>query len=609
MKTKFFAVIASGTAAAVFCLAGACLAQSANAQTESAPAPAANDSAEPITPDEPAALPPNIDPASPLAQIIKLIQAGVSEDVIMAYVTNSTSLFNLDPDQIIYLKDIGAPDELVTAMMQRDEALKAQMTASGYSPAPQPAPATESTVLETTEAAAPPTVVTVDYFYSTLAPYGSWIYVEGYGRCWQPTVTVVNAGWQPYCDHGHWVWTDDGWFWLSDYSWGWATFHYGRWFHHARFGWCWVPDTVWGPSWVTWRYSTDYCGWAPLPPNCVYREGVGFFYNGVAVGVNFDFGLAMNWFTFVPTRYFCDLHPRRYRVEAREREQIFNRTTVINNFREDNHTRTFVNRGIDPDRITAVTRTAIHQVAIRETTERVPRGEQLGRDGRTLMVNRPHFTGNPPPNRREPPHGVSPGPGAGSPYQPARNPNENVISQPPRRYEPASPAPAPVQRPIPPAASSGSPGRGGVTPPSERSPSPGNRYAPVVPVQPQPPNYNSIDNRRYPSPRMQQSEPQVPRANPGNVPEVNRSSTPAQPPQRNYGAPVAAPSLRMQPSPPAQAPERIYVSPRNQTPPSESRPSYAAPPPAGNQSHAASAPSSPPAQSRSAGRDNKQNGH
>ena len=73
-------------------------------------------------------------PTSPLAQVIKLTQAGVSEGVIMAYVANSGSTFNLDPDKIIYLKDIGAPDELVTAMMQRDQVLQAQMAASANQP-------------------------------------------------------------------------------------------------------------------------------------------------------------------------------------------------------------------------------------------------------------------------------------------------------------------------------------------------------------------------------------------------------------------------------------------------------------------------------------------
>ena len=112
----------------------------------------------------------------------------------------------------------------------------------------------------------------MNYFYDTLAPYGTWVQVDGYGRCWQPLVVVSEPGWQPYCDRGHWVYTDAGWYWMSDYSWGWAPFHYGRWFHHERFGWVWTPDTVWGPSWVTWRYSDDYCGWAPLPPFTAYRE-------------------------------------------------------------------------------------------------------------------------------------------------------------------------------------------------------------------------------------------------------------------------------------------------------------------------------------------------
>ena len=145
-------------------------------------------------------------------------------------------------------------------------------------------------------------------------PYGTWVDVDGYGRCWRPSVVVYNPGWQPYCDHGHWVYTDCGWYWFSDYSWGWAPFHYGRWFRDPRWGWCWAPDTVWGPSWVTWRYSDNYCGWAPLPPRAVYREGVGFFYNGVAVGVGFDFGLSWNCFAFVPIGHFCDPHPCRYCV-------------------------------------------------------------------------------------------------------------------------------------------------------------------------------------------------------------------------------------------------------------------------------------------------------
>ncbi len=71
------------------------------------------------------------------------------------------------------------------------------------------------------------------------------------------------------------------------------------------FGWCWYPDTVWAPSWVTWRYSNNYCGWAPLPPRTTFQAGVGIVYNGGSVSVGFSFGLGASCFTFVPTQYFC----------------------------------------------------------------------------------------------------------------------------------------------------------------------------------------------------------------------------------------------------------------------------------------------------------------
>ena len=277
--------------------------------------------------------------------------------------------------------------------MQRDQVLQQQMAAAN--PPPPPVPETPTT--EPTELPPPPepAEVTVNYFYSSLAPYGTWVDVEGYGRCWRPTLVVYNSGWQPYCDRGHWVYSDCGWYWVSDYSWG-VAFHYGRWFRNPRLGWCWWPDTVWAPSWVTWRYSNDYCGWAPLPPFAVYRPGVGFVYQGNGVSIGFDFGLAVNCFTFVPTRYFCDPHPRHYRVAASASEtQSYNQTTVINNFNFDSHNRTLVNNGIAVQHITDITRTPIHPVPVREL--RVSAG-QPWRGGPTGQQNQGPgvTTGNPP---------------------------------------------------------------------------------------------------------------------------------------------------------------------------------------------------------------------
>jgi hypothetical protein len=361
MKTKSDTRIVSRTAIAIVCAIGIHYPQISSAQEPpvSAPVESAQTSAT-VSP------PPDILPTSPLAEVIKLTQSGVDESVIMAYISNSGSTFNLDSDKIIYLSDIGAPNDLVTAMMQRDQSLQQQIAAAvSAQQAAQTAQATETAPPTdyTTDTEPAPPEVTVEYFNTSLAPYGSWVQVPGYGRCWRPTITFYDTAWQPYCDRGHWVYTEYGWYWASDYSWG-ATFHYGRWFRDENLGWCWSPDTVWAPSWVCWRYSDDYCGWAPLPPGAVFKTGVGFIYRGRNVSAGFDFGLGANVFTFVLTKNFSDAHLHNFRVAPERVAQVFNHTTIINNFNANNHV--LINNGIPLEHIVAVTHTKIHPVAVRE---------------------------------------------------------------------------------------------------------------------------------------------------------------------------------------------------------------------------------------------------
>src|SRR5262249_20206761 len=58
-------------------------------------------------------------------------------------------------------------------------------------------------------------------FESDLAPYGSWVDSGSYGRVWIPSATLVGYDFSPYSTGGHWVLTEFGWTWVSDYSWGW----------------------------------------------------------------------------------------------------------------------------------------------------------------------------------------------------------------------------------------------------------------------------------------------------------------------------------------------------------------------------------------------------
>jgi len=114
-------------------------------------------------------------------------------------------------------------------------------------------------------------------FRDALSPYGTWEEDTTYGVVWLPSSTVVGVDFAPYVSHGHWgLGTSNTWMWVSDFSWGWAPFHYGRWVWIGGRGWAWIPGRVYAPAWVVWRtgfYDDYYVGWAPMPPTWYWRRG------------------------------------------------------------------------------------------------------------------------------------------------------------------------------------------------------------------------------------------------------------------------------------------------------------------------------------------------
>jgi len=360
-------------------------------------------------------LPPTIRPTGPVAEVVKLANSGLDDTVMLAFVTNSSSTFNLGAEEIIYLNDIGVPGSVVTAMIQRDQVLKTEL-AAGASPPPSEAPASLAEPANCSQLAinnasadqAPPQAMepgsgypveapltppedgSDGMFYDGLSPYGNWVDVDGYGRCWQPTVELVNPGWQPYFDCGHWVYSDCGWYWLSDYSWGWAPFHYGSWFRHGRLGWCWVPGRVWGPSWVSWRYDKDYCGWAPLPPGASFAGG-GLTFHGRHVRDRDDLGLRPAHYHFVAWNHFDDRQLRPHRLPAQDAARVYESSTVATRIGGDG--RTVINNGLPTSRVAAATHRPIHTVALREASQPIGiggRAESFEASGHTLTVYRPN---------------------------------------------------------------------------------------------------------------------------------------------------------------------------------------------------------------------------
>jgi hypothetical protein len=114
-------------------------------------------------------------------------------------------------------------------------------------------------------------------FRDALSPYGTWEDDATYGVVWMPSTAVVGADFAPYVSHGHWaLGVGNSWLWVSDFSWGWAPFHYGRWAWIGGRGWGWIPGRVYAPAWVVWRtgfYDDYYVGWAPMPPSWYWRRG------------------------------------------------------------------------------------------------------------------------------------------------------------------------------------------------------------------------------------------------------------------------------------------------------------------------------------------------
>lgn len=314
-----------------------------------------------------------------VTDVVKLTQAKISETVILTKIKNDGISYSLNADQIIYLGNQGVSQNVINALLQTktDNAI-----AASSNPASQPVPSAEPPPISPDNSQAAPSAnpapaaapapapgpgpgpddggspepaANFDSFHEQLTPYGNWIQTPD-GWVWQPNVA---PGWRPYYDGGHWINTDEGWYWQSDYTWGDIAFHYGRWNYHPSYGWIWAPGYEFAPAWVCWRHADadGYCGWAPLPPGTVFVGGV-WMHHGVRVAVDYDFGLAPGYFTFVAYDHFWERDYRRFIVPHDRVIFLFHRSVFENHFVFE-HGR-FIHVGLDRERMAHFTGREIH---------------------------------------------------------------------------------------------------------------------------------------------------------------------------------------------------------------------------------------------------------
>ncbi len=342
-----------------------------------------------------------------LAEIIKMAQAHIPEDTILAYIQNSGETYNPSADEILYLTDLGVSDRVIKALLNRPQALLADNPVPAAPPADIPAPETPAAPAMPPVPAMPPAPESMidlptaapaeappvlqnpqeSYFYNGLAPYGDWVQTpDGWG--WQPMVASVDAGWMPYCDRGQWVLTDDGWYWRSDYSWGWAVFHYGRWRHDGGVGWVWIPGNAWAPAWVAWRNTTDgFAGWAALPPGVLLRPGVGLVTVKGLGGFKAGYGLSAAAFTFVPHRHFLARNPGQFAAARPRAADIFRSSVPVNNYSFSGGR--ILNLGVSAGQIAAATGTTVPKMALKEVSSPEAAGGKSTE--RNLAVFRPNL--------------------------------------------------------------------------------------------------------------------------------------------------------------------------------------------------------------------------
>jgi hypothetical protein len=163
-----------------------------------------------------------------VAQILQLSQAKVSDDTIVAYVRNSGNSYGLDANQIIFLRQQGVSDPVLTAMLNQPKAGVSAYSEPAPTAPPAAAPADQTQVSSASNDGSSAAYVStasvapaVTYVQSAPSDYyAGYPYYYGYGY--------------PYYGYGYYPGVSIG----FGYGGGWygGGYGYGRGYHYGGGG-------------------------------------------------------------------------------------------------------------------------------------------------------------------------------------------------------------------------------------------------------------------------------------------------------------------------------------------------------------------------------------
>jgi len=171
--------------------------------------PAVTKTAQAIAPTTTTKLPYGVE------DVLKLSRANVSEDIILNYIQNSGTIYNLGPQDLVYLRDQGVSDHVLNAMLNQRKVVEAAAQTAQSTVAPGVPDASMVPIAPTyTDSAPAPmetqaapaaasSVYVIPYPQAAAAYYGYASYYPYYGYRYCSPSVVVGVGYGGYCYRGH----------------------------------------------------------------------------------------------------------------------------------------------------------------------------------------------------------------------------------------------------------------------------------------------------------------------------------------------------------------------------------------------------------------------
>ena len=157
-----------------------------------APAPPAPAEAQPVPVPQIAAPAPAasaVELHPEVDDVVDMAKRGVGDEALLAYVEQNPLTRRIAPETIIFLNDLGVPENVVALMIRQGDTAQEGEEDEGVPM--EPARITEQPLASTPPPTPPPPAdsppVVNNHYYGALDPYGDWIYDSSNGWVWRPT--------------------------------------------------------------------------------------------------------------------------------------------------------------------------------------------------------------------------------------------------------------------------------------------------------------------------------------------------------------------------------------------------------------------------------------